>query len=443
MSTPAIVPAEKVVHVKQTGTIDLRTQNIEPTPQPSPQAKPTPPTEPVKPVEPTPPPESSVKITKPSTDKMAQRLRDKFAAKPEETPKAEETPETPETTPETPETPETTPEPKSLEELEKPVTPPKKDKVNPWKLVDEWKKKNSELEQQLIEAKKAAKDEASIKAQEEELKSLKDKLGSLEGELKFYNYQGTEEFKSKYEKPYADAFAEVMTELKHSTVIENGEERAATPQDILRLVNEPDARKAKAMAKDVFGDIADDAMRYRTVLKGLWDKRSMALDQAKKDADAHFKALTEERQGKIQTVQSEIAENWNKFNETIRALPDDREFFNPPEGNQEIASILESGFKAFDEALNTNPGDLRLSSDARKAALKAHAAARWRSAGYSVAKHLLKLARAENAELKARLEQYEESTPGSVPEGRKQPSTPAASGRVTDQVFARLRSKAR
>lgn len=322
------------------------------------------------------------------------------------------------------------------------ATDPKaKVKVNPWKLVDEWKGKAATLESQLMETKKLIPDEVGRKTEVERLTKAETRAKELEDEIRYVNYSKSEEFLTKYDQPYEHSFKTAMAELGELTVQDqSGNARPAQPQDLLDLVNAP-LGKAKELAIEKFGDFADEAMAHRKDVRQLWDKRGQALNDARKVAADREQQMREQGISAHKELTKFVSENWDKAVEAVKTMPEEAEFFQMIEGDEERNSILEKGYKFADEALAVSPMDPRLKPEDRATIIKKVAAARNRISAYPVLKHLLKQERAEKHELMEKLKQYEASTPDTL--GDKKEVANGAPQKASEQMFSRLRAMAK
>lgn len=447
---------ETTVEIKPMGA-PIHVKGSVPAPRPTTTTPPPAPAAPAKqeaaPTVP-PPVEAKPDIRQPFESKSKKeffgRLKEKAGIKEEvapepvkEAPKVEEaakTPTTPETDEEVAENEETTET--ATEASKTSATDPKaKVKVNPWKLVDEWKGKAATLESQLMETKKLIPDEVGRKTEVERLTKAETRAKELEDEIRYVNYAKSEEFLTKFDQPYEHSFKTAMAELGELTVQDqNGNARPAQPQDLLDLVNAP-LGKAKELAIEKFGDFADEAMAHRKDVRQLWEKRGQALNDARKVAADREQQMREQGISAHKELTKFVSENWEKAVEAVKTMPDEAEFFQMIEGDEERNTILEKGYKFADEALAVSPMDPRLKPEDRATIIKKVAAARNRISAYPVLKHLLKQERAEKHELMEKLKQYEASTPDTL--GDKKEVTNGAPQKASEQMFSRLRAMAK
>jgi len=191
-----------------------------------------------------------------------------------------------------------------------------KKKVNPWKLVDEYKKKLADTEKNLLETKNSVVPDQERKTITERLTKAETRAKELEDHIRFVDYSKSEEFKTKYQDPYDKAWLRATSELKEINVTDPGSEtpRAATPQDLLQLVNLP-LGQARELANALFGDFADDVMAHRKEIRNLFEAQSTALEDAKKNGAERTKKQQEDWNNAQKDITNFVADTWKKANE--------------------------------------------------------------------------------------------------------------------------------
>lgn len=340
-----------------------------------------------------------------------------------------------------PEGEETTPE--KPPEGEQPTKPTKPDKrPSPWRLVDQYKAKTAELEKQLIEAKANALPEGEVKTIKERAEKAEARARELESHIKFVDYTKSAEFKSKYQEPYEKAWMTAMKELGEIQVIENpdtGEGRPVQPQDLLQLVNLP-LGQARAAAREMFGDFADDVMAHRKTIRQLFDSQQTALEEARKSGEEHFKQQTEAVRAAQEKLSAQTKVAWAKANEA--AINDEKygKFFKPVEGDEQGNQRLAKGFELADRAFSENPFQPNLTEEQRMSIIKRHAAVRNRCAAFGRLTYQLEEARKMVARLEKELESYKRSEPGAG--APRATGSSAAARSAKEEVFGALRAKA-
>lgn len=314
-------------------------------------------------------------------------------------------------------------------------------KVNPWKLVEEYKAKLATMEKQNAEKSAAIVPEQERKAIQEAREKAEARAKELEEEIRFVNYEKSSEFKDKYDAPYNKAWTNATKELGEITVDDgNGGQRPATAQDLLAIVNQPLGR-ARELADQLFGNFADDAMAHRKEIKNLFEQRQQALEDAKKNGAEREKKTFEERAKQQAQINAKTTEYWDKFNKEAQSDPEHGKYFTPLEGDQEGNQRLAKGFELANRAFRESPLDPNISEEERQARVKRHAAVLNRAAAYGRQKLWIQQRDVEIAELKAKLKQYEENEPGTVGDN-KQPTTPTHTS-AKASIFAELRKRAK
>jgi len=315
-----------------------------------------------------------------------------------------------------------------------------KQKVNPWKLAEERKAKLQEMEKQLNELKTKVPNEDARKQELAEVETLRKRAKELEEHIRFVDYQASDEYKERYEKPYEQQWVKSMKELKGVTVVDdNGEPREIEPSDMLQLVNMPLA-KARQVANEVFGDFSDDVMRHRDSIRALFDDRTEALSKARKEGVEKSQSMQVQNTQRMEAIRGEVKSAYDKAVETVIARPELAEIFKPAEGNEEHKVALDKGYAMVDEAFNLNPMDPNLTAEQRASIVKKHAAVRHKAAAYSVLRQMLKRERAEKAEALKKLQAFESTVPnrgGSQPQSGSMPQ----GGSAMDRMRARLRQR--
>jgi hypothetical protein len=342
-------------------------------------------------------------------EKMLENLRGK--AKPEPGTAAPEPTTAAATAPvegDEPEVPAEGDEPAAPAEGTKPAD---KKKVNPWKLVDEYKAKVKEYEGKIAEVEKRAIPESKWKEQQETLTQREARLKELEEEIRYVNYSKSDEFKNKYQKPYDDAWKRAMGELKELTIeAGDGNTRPVEPKDILDLVNLP-LPMARKEAVEKFGEFADDVMAHRKEIRKLFDEQSAALEEARTNGEAREKETAEARKKEVGEMTGTIREQWSKANEDAASHPKYGTYFKPVEGDEQGNQRLAKGFELADRAFSENPLSKGLTPEQRTAIVQRHAAVRNRCAAFGRLVYMNETKASEIAELKKQLAEFNGAEP--------------------------------
>ena len=321
------------------------------------------------------------------------------------------------------------PEPKAGEEPE-PVPPPpdvdpKDKKQNPWKLYRQEKERAAQLERQIAEAKTSSLAESERARYIEDQQKLEAKLKTYEDEIRFKSYEKSEEFATKYEQPYNDAWQRHMQDLRGVTITgEDGVARPMQASDILDLVNLelPDARN---LADEKWGKFASDAMQARKEIRNLFEAKNKALDDAKKTG-AEREKQTRERATKWQQDTTKfIAEKWTGFKQAALKDPKIGEFLNPADGDDTRNQLLGKGFALVEKAFAVNPMDAKLTPQQREEAIRDHARVYNRAAAYGPMRYVITKLQSEIAALKKSNGEFKKSTPPTGGGGGPQGGAPA------------------
>jgi hypothetical protein len=359
--------------------------------------------------------------------------------KPEPAPKPEtEAPETETTAPETdteapaPETNQPKPE------TEAPAAADgKKPKPNPWKLYEESKKKIASLEQQISEAKSTSLAEQERKQLSERADKAEARAKEYEDHLRFTDYQQSQEFKDKYEKPYTSAWNRAMNELSGLGVPTDdaGGTRPFTTQDMLQLVN-ADTIPARKMANELYGDFANEVMLQRNEIRRMADEQNAALDDAKKNGAERIKQQQETSQKTRSEINEHIKTSFKGAIESFQKDEANARFFTAKEGDEDWNSTLERSKQFSASVFTENPEDPKLTPQQRAEIVKKHAAIFNRSSAFPLMKRTIIGLEKQLAEAKKELEGFKGSRPDA---GAPRPAQPNGNGqpaRAKDRIAA-------
>lgn len=347
--------------------------------------------------------------------------------KPPNSPETQETPEEVKTT----ETAETQEQPTETEELET----EKAKRQSPWKLLLQYKKQAASLERQIKELQQKQSNQSTENQPQLDVKTLSTRaeqaearLKELEEEIKFTNYQKSNEFKEKYQKPYETAWKRAAAELAEVTVADpdTGNVRQATPQDMLALLNMP-LGEARAYANKLFGEFADDAMAHRKELKSLFDTQSAAIEEAKKNAGLREQQEQEQLNRFRGEISKQVGEVWSKANQEAVTDKETGQYFAKRDGDKDWNESLEKGFALADRAFRENPMDPKLTPEERSEIIRRHAAVRNRAAGWGALKHENTRLKSHIAELEKMLEEFGATEPGTATPSRPKSAASAPS----------------
>jgi Skp family chaperone for outer membrane proteins len=379
-----------------------------------------------------------VEPTEPKKGSAMERMRESLRAKAKADPNAEPSPVVPSPPapkagePPTPPAPPTGAEPNVENPAGSAPTPPAPKKMTLGQALDNYKKRNKELETELSELKtKTANVDA--KALSERASALEARNKELEEEIRYVNYQKSQEFTDKYKTPYDNAWKRAMDDLKEVVIpTENGEGRAVTGNDMLEIVNMPLA-KARQVAREVFGEMAEEVLGHRREIKKLFDEQSEALKEARTNGEAREKARNEQVTKLSTEIKDYVKNNWDKANSDLQADAKWGTFFKPIEGDAEGNQRLAKGYELVKRAFEENPNDPRLSAEQRLAIIRRHSAVFNRAAGFGRLAWKNEQLTSENADLKKKLADLEGTTPPAGG-GNGNPVVVSSSGSAWDRV---------
>jgi hypothetical protein len=316
---------------------------------------------------------------------------------------------------ETPKKVEEKVEPKIEPKVEKPAEAAKdepKEKVNPWSKLKEKEGIISDLQKQLEESKKSLAPESERKAIAERLQKAETRAKELEDEIRYVNYQKTEEFQTKYQQPYNKAWELATAEMSEITLTDptSSQVRMATAEDLLTLVNLP-LDKARDIADSLFGKFADDVMAHRKEIRNLFRIREAALEEAKKTGAEREKQLAEQSNRETSERSGAVKQAWEKANQDAVAHEKYGKYFVPVEGDQQGNQRLAKGFELVDRAFTENPLDPKLTAEQRAGVINRHAAVRNRAAAFGRLVYLNEQLESKVAELQKELDGFKSSEP--------------------------------
>lgn len=274
---------------------------------------------------------------------------------------------------------------------------------------------------------KLAATEARIKelearaSQTEEIPKIQEKLTAaekraqeLDQELRFSNFERSEEYKEKYYKPFLDAYQSGRNKVASLKVMERindlGEvvqqARKATQEDFDSIMRVQDDAEAAEMADRMFGPMANLVIYHREKVHDLNNARANAIDEYRKNGEERQKAYEQQgkqMQEKLKTVfQTSVKTGMEKYPQWFKAADDD------DQGKQVLEKGLLNADSVFSQS-QRHPEEMA----------QIHAAFRNMAGAFPYV--ALKLHRAETRikELEEELKQYSESEPngGGKPHG--------------------------
>lgn len=322
-----------------------------------------------------------------------------------------------------------------------PAAEPKKEKVNPWKLVDQYKGQLAKLEKEVADAKSATLPDNMKKEYLTQIEQLQKRNTELEDEMRFVNYEQSTDFQEKYQKPYVRKFESIMERLSGAKIKgEDGNPRPVTPNDVLAVVSAP-LDEAYAIAEEKFGRAADWVVQRGEELRSLWNERQSALDEAKTKGAERAKQQQEMTVKQMNEMKDFVSSTWNKVNQSI--LKDEKwsKYFSPVEGDQDGNQSLSKGFELVDRAFSESPNAPGLTNEQRAAIIQRHAAVRNRAAAAGRLIKWNQKLESKIAELESELGKFKSTTPPAGGGAVGQPSGETPKGAWAG-IQAALRAKA-
>lgn len=293
-----------------------------------------------------------------------------------------------------------------------PAKPGAKPKVNPWKLIDEYKTRLAAAEKAALDAKGSVVPEEERKTITERLQKAETRAKELEDHIRYVDYSKSEEFKTKYQEPYEKAWGRAISELKEIYVTDPGSDqpREATVDDLALLINQP-LGKARELANAMFGDFADDVMAHRKEIRNLFEAQSGALEEARKNGADRLKQQQESMQKVGEQIKNFVSNTWKAANDEAVNHAEYGQYFKQREGDKDWNQRLGKGFELVDKAFSQNPMDPKLSAEDRANVVRMHAAVRHRAAAFGALVFNLKKQTDRVAQLEKELAQYKGSEP--------------------------------
>lgn len=314
----------------------------------------------------------------------------------------------------------------------------KPEKANPWKLWRAEQARAAQLEKEAAELRTRALPEDKWREHQERLTAAEKRAQQYEDEIRYTNYQKSEEFRKSYEEPYLKAWDSAMGELGELQIEDpvNHTVRPFNSKDMMALCN-MNLQDARRMADSLYGPLADDVMAHRKTIVELNNKQEQALKDAKENGAKREAERQERFQREHQETSRFLASTFESARQAAFNHPEHGKFLKPVEGDDEGNAILEKGIKFANDAFGQNPLAPGLTPAQRSQIVKQHAALINRAAAYSRLKLFNKRLETKVAELQKELEAYQASTPGNG-----NPTGGAAAGGPTsarEQVFGELR----
>lgn len=301
----------------------------------------------------------------------------------------------------------------------------KKKKMSPWKLVDQYKSKVKELEEQIAGVKTGSLTEAEKKQYLTRIEELESKKKEYEDEILFANYLKHPEWIEKYQQPYERAIEVATADLKEIPLTDpnTGQSRMANLQDLLTLVNMP-LGQAQKLAEEAFGNLANNVMSHRNEVKRLINAQNAKQKEIRETGLQRERERLEMTQKQQQEITESLSKTYQEANKTALESSAYSALFKPVEGDAEINESLQKGYALVDKAFREQPFEQGISEDERARRVRQQVAMRHRAGSWGRVHRELTRAQAKAAALEKELAQYKGSTP-STAGGRATTQAPA------------------
>lgn len=221
----------------------------------------------------------------------------------------------------------------------------------------------------------------------------------LEEEIRYINYEKSEEYQKQYEKPMQKAFETAYSDVAELMIETENGPRKATPDDFNQLMR-MNLPQAIAQAREWFGDAATEVLAHR---RKIWD-----LNSSRTEALERYRAEGAEREKSNQAKRAQEAEQaqrlWNESNE--QAATKFPEFFGPDEADPEGNELLTKGFEMADLAFGDSGS---LSPEQR---VRLHSMIRNKAAGFDRMVRRNRQLKEKLAAMEKELADFKTSEPG-------------------------------
>lgn len=313
--------------------------------------------------------------------------------------------------------------------------------------MTKWKTKAETYEAEIKKLKETPVEHPEIKSLTEKLTAAEKRAAEFEENLRFTNYERSNEFKTKYEEPFVSAYKHGRTKTAGLKIVElknpdTGDlvraSRPATGADFDTIMAAPNDEAAIDMIENMFGTGTRSQIvtHAREKVLEFHTARQQALENAGKTS-AEREKQTSDFYSKLN---KEITSLWES-NKKSEALPDKhKKWFTPAEGDAEEKSTLEAGYKFVDKVNAEDARNPNLSSEARQEIVGRAAAYRHRAAVFPLLTKRLEKSQARIAELEASLKAFEDSEPGEG-DGKRGDSEVVVGGSAMDSVMSSLEKR--
>lgn len=292
-------------------------------------------------------------------------------------------------------------------------------------------------------AERRLKDLEATRVPDQERSALTSRMETVESEnkrlreeIRYSNYQKHPEFQEKYEKPYQNAMAQTMNQLRRIPVTDDatGQQRAANEQDFFDILTIQDPVEQLQAAQKKFGDFSDRVLAQVDKVAETIQQRDNALTEARATGEQREKDRLAQQTAQQAKLRSHIEKLFVAEHTALTANPEEGKLFNPvkaPEGQQLTPEeqahneALDRGYKLVDEWWGKRVNEAK-TEDELTEIVKHHVAIRNRAAAFGPLKRQFKALQKQFAAQAKELEQFRSTTP---PAGGRQTTGAPANGR--------------
>jgi hypothetical protein len=320
--------------------------------------------------------------------------------------------------------------------VEKPAEPPKPEppkEVDPNKMKagelakhyhalkkerEEWVKQKADYEAKLktpTEWPEKKTWEEKVAQHQKELEAERKRVAEYETELRFTQYEKSQEYKEKYQKPFETAYLAGRSKAAALKVVERKNEegevlqqsRQGTAEDFDALMRITDDDVAADKAAEMFGNKAPMVLYHRERANELNGAATNAIKEYREkgaEREKHFREQHEKWQKDASSmVEREMAAATEKY----------PQFFKPDDADPKSAQLLELGREALERVMR---GGIPLKKGQKQwtneELAKATAQIRNGAIAFPRVARSLSMALKEIKDLKSKLSEFEVSVPG-------------------------------
>ena len=279
------------------------------------------------------------------------------------------------------------------------------------------RRENAELKAQIAKLSQGEKpNDAQIQEWKQKETDYQSKVNSYEERLRYIDYQNSEEFKTTYQQPYAEAFQEGRNMMKKLTAKnpETGDTVHLTEEHFDRLMYIQDPAEAAEYLDSLglSGAKTQMVIDARAQCRNIQAKATKAEAEYKAKGGELEKSRKEKTEAEMKTMREAVGKSWQKH---VSAPLQDEKLkvqFSPREGDEKGNQLLKEGYEASAKAFKVmDPMNPKLTAEEREAAIASHAEMFNKAAAYNRLQHWYSAALKRAAAAEEKLKGYEQSAP--------------------------------